>query len=88
MLKNVKLIGQEASLLTHQLFLEIIHSRVYTKSNHDISNTQFSFCNCGTKEALCTVNGLKLRCLDTSKEVYACFIDYPYENVFDRVRHD
>lgn len=77
------------SLMSHTLkvFLRVIHSRIRTKLEQSIGNTQFGFrCGYGTREPLFAMQVLIQKCLDQQKDVYACFIDY--EKAFDTVNHD
>uniref|UniRef100_A0A8D8Q4X5 Craniofacial development protein 2 n=1 Tax=Cacopsylla melanoneura TaxID=428564 RepID=A0A8D8Q4X5_9HEMI len=76
------------SLMSHLLkvFLKVIHRRIYTICEEQISQTQFGFVNAvGTREALFAVQVLIQRCRDVNCDVYLCLIDY--QKAFDRVRH-
>lgn len=77
------------SLMSHTLkiLLKIIHTRIRSKLELDISESQFGFRNgVGTREALFSLNVLTQRCLDVNRDLYICFIDY--NKAFDKVKHD
>lgn len=77
------------SLMSHLLktFLKVIHKRIYTKCEEQLTRTQFGFRDAlGTREALFAVQVLFQRCRDVNCDIYVCFIDY--QKAFDRVKHD
>lgn len=77
------------SLMSHLLkvFLRIIHKRIYSVCESQISPNQFGFIKAvGTREALFAVQVLVQRCRDVNCDVYACLVDY--QKAFDRVKHD
>lgn len=77
------------SLMSHALkiLLRIVHQRIYSKCEQNITDTQFGFRNnMGTREALFGINVLLQRCKDVNKDVYLCFLDY--NKAFDTVRHE
>lgn len=77
------------SLMSHilKVFLRIIHERVYSKLERDISETQFGFRNgLDIREALFSLNVLIQRTHDVNCNVFACFINF--EEAFDRVNHE
>lgn len=73
---------------TLKLFLKIIHRRLYTKLENDISTTQFGFKQgLGTRETSYGINTLLIqRCLDVNRSIFACFIDFT--KTFYNVQHD
>lgn len=76
------------ALISHilKLFLKIIHRRICTKLEKEISESQFSFRQgMGTRVALCRINILTLRCMTVNKYIFACFIDFT--KAFDNVQH-
>ncbi|RZF39012.1 hypothetical protein LSTR_LSTR014708 [Laodelphax striatellus] len=65
---------------------QIVHRRIYTLCEEQLTSTQFGFRNAvGTREALFGIQVLFQRCRDVNCDVYACFIDY--QKAFDRVQH-
>ncbi|CAH2267750.1 jg15167 [Pararge aegeria aegeria] len=69
-----------------KLFLKVIHSRIYSKCESQLSYTQFGFRNgLGTRDALFGYQVLVQRFWDMNRNLFVCFIDY--EKAFDRVRH-
>ncbi|KAL1447433.1 hypothetical protein WDU94_013960 [Cyamophila willieti] len=77
------------SLMSHllKIFLRIIHTRIYSKCESFVGDTQFGFRNgFGTREALFSLNVLTQRYVDVNENIYACFIDY--RKAFDCVQHD
>lgn len=70
-----------------KLFLSIIHDRIKTKCDEQLSDSQFGFrSGVGTREALFAIQVLVQKCKEMQQDVYMCFIDY--EKAFDRVLHD
>lgn len=70
-----------------KLFLKVVHRRIYSACESQISPNQFGFIKgVGTREALFAVQVLFQRCRDMNCDVYACLIDY--QKAFDRVKHE
>ena len=69
-----------------QIFLKVLHNRIYRKCEANIQDTQFGFRGgTGTREALFAIRVLVQNCRDVQKDVFLCFVDY--EKAFDKVQH-
>ncbi|KAH1028337.1 hypothetical protein HUJ05_001698, partial [Dendroctonus ponderosae] len=65
-----------------KLFLNIIHTRIYNRSERDIAPTHFAFRQgFGTREALFSLTSLLQKCRDHERDVFLYFRDY--EKAFD-----
>ena len=74
------------SLISHasKILLKIINSRLQSRADMFIGNTQFGFRKgCGTREAIGVMRTICERSLEHGNEVFICFVDF--EKAFDRI---
>lgn len=69
------------------IFLKIIHGRIYAKLGENKGNRQFGFRNSfGTRDALYYLNILVHRMQEINYNVCTCFIDF--QKAFNTVKHN
>ena len=71
---------------TLKLLLTIILRRISDKINREVGDEQAGFRkNSGTREGIFNLKMIVEKCIETQKDMYACFIDY--SKAFDTVNH-
>ena len=69
-----------------KLLLKIVHVRITTKINKEVSEFQIGFrCGMGMREGIFNLRSIGKRALEVGKEVCICFIDYIKAS--DQVKH-
>ena len=72
---------------TLKIFLKIIQSRIGSKIDKEVGETQFGFRpGSGTREGIFCFNIMAQKHIEVNQDMYTCFIDY--SKAFDKVHHD